>query len=79
MDSLLDLAPSSSLFSSLTPSVLFENFYIIYILIGVAILVAGYFVYKFYLNKKNMIGSTNIENLSNGEFQESSQESSQEN
>ena len=79
MDSFQDSDSSSSFFSSLTPSVLFERLNIIYLLIGVALLVIGYFVYKFYLNRKNLIGSTNINNLNTGEFQESSQESSEEN
>ena len=79
MDSFQDSDSSSSFFSSLTPSVLFERLNIIYLLIGVALFVIGYFVYKFYLNRKNLIGSTNINNLNTGEFQESSQESSEEN
>jgi phosphotransferase system glucose/maltose/N-acetylglucosamine-specific IIC component len=79
MDSFQDSDSSSSFFSSLTPSVLFEKLNIMYLLIGVALLVIGYFVYKFYLNRKNLIGSTNINNLNTGEFQESSQESSEEN
>jgi len=74
MDSFKDSDSSSSFFSSLTPSVLFEKLNIMYLLIGVALLVIGYFVYKFYLNRKNLIGSTNIDNLNTGEFQESSEE-----
>ena len=62
MDSFDD---SSSSFSSLIPSGLFENSYILYSLIALILVGVSYLAYKYYFNKNSSIGSTNIDNLQN--------------
>ena len=68
---IFDEAPSLSSFS---PSELFGNSYIIYGLALLILVVASYFVYKYYFNKNNLIGSTNIEYLDTDENNQQQQQ-----
>jgi hypothetical protein len=62
MDSLNDSSSSSS-FSNLIPSGLFENSYILYSLIALILVGVSYLAYKYYFNKNISIDSTNIDYL----------------
>ena len=46
-------------------SSLFENSYTTYGLIAITLITIAYFVYKYYLNKNNYIGSTDVDSLQN--------------
>lgn len=67
MDSFDDISNSSSFssfsFGNLIPSGLSENSYILYSLIALILVGVSYLAYKYYLNKSNIIGSTNIDYL----------------
>jgi len=65
MDSFDDISSASFSFDNLTPSGLFENSYILYSLIVLIVAGVSYLAYKYYFNKNNSIGSTNIDYLQN--------------
>ena len=46
-------------------SSLFENNYTTYGFVAIILVSIAYFVYKYYLNKNNYIGSTDVESLQN--------------
>ena len=60
-------------------SSLFENSYTTYGLIAITLITIAYFVYKYYLNKNNYIGSTDIDSLQNYEQQTENYEQQPEN
>jgi hypothetical protein len=62
MDSFDD---NSFSFSNLFPSNLFDNSYIMYGLIILILTAISYLGYKYYLNKAEFIGTTDIEYLQN--------------
>lgn len=66
MDSFDDISASSSFsLGNLIPSGLSENSYVLYSLIALILISISYLAYKYYFNKNNSIGSTNIDYLQN--------------
>lgn len=63
----MDISDEVLFLSNLSPSELFSNSYIVYGLALLILVVISYFVYKYYFNKNNSIGSTNIEYLDTDE------------
>ena len=82
MDSFDDISASSSFsFGNLIPSGLSENSYVLYSLIALILISISYLAYKYYFNKNNSIGSTNIDYLqtTNEENNEMQQNTNEEN
>ena len=63
----MDIFDEAPCLSSFSPTDLFGNTYIVYGLALLILVVISYFVYKYYFNKNNSIGSTNIEYLGTDE------------
>ena len=63
----MDILDEASCLSNFSSSELFSNSYIVYGLALLILVVISYFVYKYYFNKNNSIGSTNIEYLDTDE------------
>jgi hypothetical protein len=73
----MDIFDEASPLSNFTPPELFSNSYIVYGLALLILVVGSYFVYKYYFNKSNMIGSTNIEYLDTDENNQNNQKHQQ--
>ena len=70
----MDIFDEASSLSNFSPSELFGNTYIVYGLALLILVVSSYFVYKYYFNKNNSIGSTNIEYLDTDENNQNNQQ-----
>jgi hypothetical protein len=80
MDSFNDSSSTSTAsFGNLIPSGLFENSYILYSLIALILVGVSYLAYKYYLNRNNSIGSTNIDYLQNTNENENENDGQQNN
>ena len=73
----MDIFDEASSLSNFSPSELFGNTYIVYGLALLILVVISYFVYKYYFNKNNSIGSTNIEYLDTDENNQQQQQQQQ--
>ena len=69
----MDIFDEAPCLSSFSPTDLFGNTYIVYGLALLILVVISYFVYKYYFNKNNSIGSTNIEYLGTDENNQNNQ------
>ena len=69
----MDILDEASCLSNFSSSELFSNSYIVYGLALLILVVISYFVYKYYFNKNNSIGSTNIEYLGTDENNQNNQ------
>ena len=70
----MDILDEASCLSNFSSSELFSNSYIVYGLALLILVVISYFVYKYYFNKNNSIGSTNIEYLDTDENNQQQQQ-----
>jgi hypothetical protein len=73
----MDILDEASCLSNFSSSELFSNSYIVYGLALLILVVISYFVYKYYFNKNNSIGSTNIEYLDTDENNQQQQQHQQ--
>ena len=73
----MDILDEASCLSNFSSSELFSNSYIVYGLALLILVVISYFVYKYYFNKNNSIGSTNIEYLDTDENNQQQQQQQQ--
>ena len=73
----MDIFDEAPCLSSFSPTDLFGNTYIVYGLALLILVVISYFVYKYYFNKNNSIGSTNIEYLDTDENNQQQQQQQQ--